>query len=124
MQKISSNMLRSQIINLGDVEKATPKRTIHSLLMEICGTFGITQEEIVGPSKKKSVTLARKIFAARATLEAGASLSEIGKALGGRDHTVIMYYLRSFPLGKQNQAQTEKGPEQGPEPDTKPEVRP
>lgn len=100
MEKIKPEMLRAGIFDSAQIGRAMPKRTIHSLKLEICGAFGITQEEIEGNSKKKSITLARKIFAARARLEAGSSLSEIGAALGGRDHTVIMYYLRSFPLGK------------------------
>jgi len=110
MGNITQKMVRKIIISPDAVNKAIPQRTIHSLKMEVCGTFGITPEDIEGNSKQKTVTLARKIFAARAATEAAASLSEIGKALGGRDHTVIMYYLRSFPIGKEAQPKAAETP--------------
>ncbi len=85
-----------QEIPATNLKMAMPPRTINSLKLEVCGAFGLTQEDLEGPSRSKTVTLARKIFSARATNEAGASLAEIGRALGGRGHTVIMYYLESL----------------------------
>ena len=99
MLKIDKKLMRKVLLDTNAVNAAVPKRTIGSIKMEVCGTFGVTPEDLSGSSKRKTITLARKIFAARAHTEALASLWEIGQELGGRDHTVIMYYLRSFPLG-------------------------
>ena len=112
MLKIDKKLMRKVLLDTNAVNAAVPKRTIGSIKMEVCGTFGVTPEDLSGPSKRKTITLARKIFAARAHTEAKASLWEIGQELGGRDHTVIMYYLRSFPLGapdKPGTTETTKG---------------
>lgn len=83
-------------MSTGTEKKALPSRSIRSVKMEVCGMFGITEEDLAGKSRSKTMVLARKMFAIRARRDAGASLTEIGKELGGRGHTVIMYYLSSF----------------------------
>ena len=72
-----------------------PKRNMPSIKADICASFGVSEEELSGKSRRKSIVMARKMFAALAYTEAGASLHEIGQVLGDRDHTTIKYYIDS-----------------------------
>lgn len=73
-----------------------PKTNLRALREVICQNFGVTEEALTGRSRLQSIVTARKIFAARARLECGASLTEIGLALGGRDHSTIIHYLKTI----------------------------
>ena len=74
-----------------------PTKTLWEIKKEVCQTFGISAEDLEGRSRLKSMVMARKVFSFRCRQEAFSSLEEIGVALGGRDHTSIMHYLRTFP---------------------------
>ena len=63
-----------------------------SLLLRMCKAYGVSQKDIKGHSKKKTLVTARKAFAYFANLN-GASFSEIGAALGNRDNNTIIAYL-------------------------------
>jgi chromosomal replication initiator protein len=53
--------------------------------------FGLTTEDIVGNSRSKRVAGPRQMVMYLIREETKASLPQIGEALGGRDHTTIMY---------------------------------
>lgn len=74
-----------------------PARNMWEIKKDVCKNFGISIEDLEGRSRLRSLVMARKLFAFRARNEAYCSLSEIGILLGGRDHTSIMHYLKSFP---------------------------
>jgi len=63
-----------------------------SLLLRMCKAYGVSQKDIKGHSKKKTLVTARKAFAYFANLN-GASFREIGAALGNRDNNTIIAYL-------------------------------
>lgn len=75
---------------------AGPRNNMVQLKREICSSFGISEADLTGRCRTKSLVMARKLFAARARIQCGASLNEIGAMLGGRDHTTIMHYLKMF----------------------------
>ncbi|MEX0613187.1 MAG: DnaA/Hda family protein [Pirellulales bacterium] len=57
---------------------------------------GIPQKQLKSGSRKQSIVLARAIVVYLARELAAASYHEIGRALGGRDHTTIMHNYRKI----------------------------
>ena len=72
-----------------------PVKNMAEMLMDVCRGYGISLENIQGKARTAMLTKARKVFAARAYKECGASLTEIGVALGNRHHTTIIHYLKT-----------------------------
>lgn len=74
----------------------SPKKSMREVKAEVVDVFGISREDLEGRSRSRTLVMARKLFAARARVECGASMYEIGKMLGGRAHTTVKYYLDGF----------------------------
>jgi chromosomal replication initiator protein len=53
--------------------------------------FGIEREKMLGRERSKDVVLPRQVAMYLIREETNASLPEIGNAMGGRDHTTVMY---------------------------------
>jgi chromosomal replication initiator protein len=53
--------------------------------------FGVTQAALVGPSRRKSLVAARNTVVYLARRLTPLSYGQIGRTLGGRDHTTIMH---------------------------------
>ena len=73
-----------------------PVKNMAELLMDVCRGYGVSLENIQSPARTKMLVQARKVFASRAYKECGASLQEIGVALGDRHHTTIWHYIHTF----------------------------
>jgi chromosomal replication initiator protein len=68
------------------------RRVAPTTIIEAVATqFGIAQDQMLGRERSKDVVLPRQIAMYLIREETNASLPEIGKALGGRDHTTVMY---------------------------------
>ena len=80
-----------------DVSYFAPKSGLIELKVDVCKAFGITAEQLENRSRMRTLVMARKVFSVKARVQCHASLKEIGRALGGRDHTTIMHYLKTFP---------------------------
>ncbi len=61
------------------------------VLEVVASEFGISMDELVGRSRSRDVALPRQVAMYLMREEANASLPQIGEALGGRDHTTVMY---------------------------------
>jgi chromosomal replication initiator protein len=61
------------------------------IVSKVAGAFGVTVQSLVGPERKQGVVLPRQIAMYLLRVEANCSLPKIGEALGGRDHTTVMY---------------------------------
>lgn len=61
------------------------------VLEVVASEFGISLDELVGRSRSREVALPRQVAMYLMREEANASLPQIGEALGGRDHTTVMY---------------------------------
>jgi len=61
------------------------------ILNSVAKFYVINNEELVGPRRSKKIALSRQIAMYLMREEAGASLSQIGQTLGGRDHTTVLY---------------------------------
>ena len=62
-----------------------------SILREVARSFNIPMERILGRERSRDVALPRQVAMYLIREEGNYSLPQIGAALGGRDHTTIMY---------------------------------
>ena len=61
------------------------------VVRKVADVFGVTVERMLGRDRSREVALPRQIAMFLMREEANISLPQIGKALGGRDHTTVMY---------------------------------
>lgn len=61
------------------------------IVRRVADTFGLTVDRILGRDRSKQVALPRQIAMYLLREESNYSLPQIGEALGGRDHTTVMY---------------------------------
>jgi chromosomal replication initiator protein len=57
----------------------------------VASAYGVSNERIIGRDRSRQVALPRQIVMYLLREEANISLPQIGEALGGRDHTTVMY---------------------------------
>ena len=65
--------------------------SVSEIIDIVADHYGITQDELIGPSRQKEFVLPRQIVMYLAREETTASLPAIGQALGGRDHTTVLH---------------------------------
>jgi len=65
--------------------------TLKQIVAVTARYFAITQAALTGPSRRTSLVAARNIIVHLARRLTSLSYAEIGRALGGRDHTTIMH---------------------------------
>jgi chromosomal replication initiator protein len=71
-----------------------PQRTSlepRQVLQAVADVFGLSSEELLGRNRSREVSLPRQVAMYLMREEGNASLPQIGEALGGRDHTTVMY---------------------------------
>lgn len=84
------------LIDGGNVCEARPRATIDSVKRVVCAEFGITHTDLISPRRLHQVCRPRQaamLIAARETLS---TLHEIGRRLGGRDHTTVLHGVRKM----------------------------
>lgn len=59
----------------------------------VARTFNISTEKLLGRDRSREIALPRQIAMYLLREEANVSLPQIGQALGGRDHTTVMYAI-------------------------------
>jgi chromosomal replication initiator protein len=64
---------------------------LDNVLQSVSEVFGVTIDRILGRDRSQEVALPRQIAMYLLREEANYSLPQIGDALGGRDHTTVMY---------------------------------
>lgn len=69
---------------------------LHTVLAAVSEAEGIEISRIVGVRKQASIVIARQTFCYLAYYYTRASLSQIGKVIGGKDHTTILYSVRAI----------------------------
>ncbi len=76
---------------LGDL---LPDRTNigpNEIIQTVADVYGVNQESLLGRERSRKIALPRQIAMFLMRHEANISLPQIGEALGGRDHTTVMY---------------------------------
>ncbi len=74
-------------------------RTIHNMddIVALVATYyHIAPEDIIGDSRKKQISLARKICMKIAKEQFGRTLEKIGEYFGGKNHATVIYSIESL----------------------------
>jgi chromosomal replication initiator protein len=69
---------------------------MHELIREVAAKHNISTEYLIGHTRRAGVAWARFEIMHRARLELGMSYQLIGRVLGGRDHTTVMYGVKRY----------------------------
>ena len=74
--------------------QAYGQTTVQDIINRVCAIFSVTEEEIVGQSRRKNIAEARQVVAYLSRKILDMPLNSVGLHLGGRDHTTIMHAER------------------------------
>ena len=85
--------LSLQLVNvaLADLLPKRNKLEPTQVLYAVAAAFGIDAKELLGKDRSREIALPRQVAMYLMREEANFSLPQIGEALGGRDHTTVMY---------------------------------
>lgn len=64
---------------------------LHSILDAICKYYGVEAKDLSGKKRDKEISLPRQIAMYLLREETEASLNDIGRLLGGRDHSTVLH---------------------------------
>jgi chromosomal replication initiator protein len=70
--------------------------TAESVITAVAAHYGVTLEAMRGRSRSKEIVGPRQMAMYLVREETGASLTEIGEQLGGRDHTTVMHGIEKI----------------------------
>jgi chromosomal replication initiator protein len=76
---------------LQDIVSRQAELTVKEVISAVASFYRLDVETLINPGRSKEVAFARHMAMYLAREETGASLPQIGEALGGRDHTTVMY---------------------------------
>jgi chromosomal replication initiator protein len=90
---LSGQPLSLQLVNvaLADLLPRRDKLEPSQVLFAVANAFGIGTDRMLGRDRSRDVALPRQVAMYLMREEANISLPQIGAALGGRDHTTVMY---------------------------------
>jgi chromosomal replication initiator protein len=78
------------------ISRPRHQATIREILAVVARYYQLPQAQIKSSSRRRSVVAARAMAVYLARELAGATYDQIGRALGGRDHTTIMHNYRKI----------------------------
>ena len=90
---LSGQPLTTQLVqtSLADLLPQRGSLEPKQVLLAVAAVFGLTPDQLLGRSRSRDVALPRQVAMYLMREEVNASLPQIGEALGGRDHTTVMY---------------------------------
>jgi chromosomal replication initiator protein len=89
----SGQPLSLQLVSIA-LADLLPQRNLvepRQIVDAVASAFGITSEKLMSRDRTREIALPRQVAMYLLREEANASLPQIGQALGGRDHTTVMY---------------------------------
>lgn len=91
--ELSNLPLSTQLVNsaLADLLPRRDKLMPDQVLYAVANAFGISPEKILGRDRSRDIAVPRQVAMYLLREEAHISLPQIGEAIGGRDHTTVMY---------------------------------
>jgi chromosomal replication initiator protein len=88
-REMSSDLAQEVLADLwGDEQKII---TIEQVQRKVCETFGLKLSDLKAKSRTKTVAFPRQVAMYLARQLTHASLAEIGRAFGGKDHTTVLH---------------------------------
>ena len=98
--------LQAAIDTLSDGRAAARKADITNddVITTVADKCGVTSEAMKGRNRAQEIVMPRQIAMYLMREETGASLAEIGRALGGRDHTTVIHGIEKIEARLQEDA--------------------
>ena len=72
-------------------QKQPKKVTAEMIMQAVSEYYSVTLGELIGPTRKREITVPRQVAIYLTREMTGMSLPQIGEVFGGRDHTTIMH---------------------------------
>jgi chromosomal replication initiator protein len=63
------------------------------MVKSMCEKLGVSYDEVCGTSRTRTIVRARQMMMAALKTATNMSLSEIGRAVGDRDHATVLYAI-------------------------------
>ena len=76
---------------LADMHANEGEMTAERIIATVAAQFGVDEDRLLSRERSREVALPRQVAMYLIRKETTASLPQIGEALGGRDHTTVMY---------------------------------
>ena len=91
--ELSGLPLNTQLVDTALADLLPRRSEVHAedVVHHVANAFGISVERMLGRDRTHEIALPRQIAMYLLRQEANCSLPQIGDALGGRDHTTVMY---------------------------------
>lgn len=86
----------AQMIMAPLIGKQDHEVTPAAIIAHTCAVFGVSVQELTGPSRTRQLTTARQIAMYLCREMTSLSLPKIGQAFGGRDHTTVIHADRKI----------------------------
>ncbi len=93
LSDLSNLPLNAKLVDIALADLLPKPSTIEpsAVMTQVAGEFGVSVENLIGPDRRQEVVLPRQIAMYLLREDAHYSLPKIGNAMGGRDHTTVMY---------------------------------
>jgi len=90
---LSGQPMTQQLVETALVDLLPRRNEVRAedIMHKVADSFGVSMDSMLGRDRSRSVALPRQIAMFLMREEANISLPQIGEALGGRDHTTVMY---------------------------------
>ncbi len=80
-------------------EKRIPKTEAQQVILEVCQRHGVSYAQVMSKSRSRPIVKARaEAMWALKDWKPSLSLPQIGRMIGGRDHTTVLHALRKRGL--------------------------
>ncbi len=89
------DIARKLLDKLGPDRRAA-KPSVEDVILATASLYGLTSKELIARDRRPNVAQARKVAIYLSRELTGKSLPEIGRRLGGRDHSTILAAVRSL----------------------------
>ena len=90
-QKPVSLQLAIEALSGSAIGARTAEATSPEVLDAVATNYGVSLQDLTGRSRRREVSVPRQVAMYLMREETGASLVDIGRSLGGRDHTTILH---------------------------------
>ena len=69
--------------------------TAELIMNTVCDYYGLQMDDLIGPTRKREITVPRQIAMYLTREMTGMSLPQIGNVFGGRDHTTVLHSCKT-----------------------------
>lgn len=80
--------------------------TAELIMQTVSEYYGVTLNDMVGPTRRREITVPRQIAIYLTREMTGMSLPQIGSVFGGRDHTTVMHSCKTVETALKNNSGT------------------